>query len=288
MFQEFAPAKINLFLHVLGRRQDGYHHLESLVSFADIGDELTLEPGDRLALSVAGPFAHGLDGDDNLVLKAFRAYTAVFGKARAGHFVLTKKLPVASGIGGGSSDAAAALRLLAHANGIALDDPRLMDAAMTLGADVPVCLDAGALRMMQGIGHELGNKLYGFRYPALLVNPGEPVETRSVFTQLGLMHGERFLPPQAPGPDAAQDAPGMLADTRNDLEAPAIMRVPSIADVLGVLRAAAGCRFARMSGSGATCFGIFDSLAEAEAARVSIAASQPAWWVAATTIKLPG
>lgn len=287
MLREFAPAKINLFLHVLGRREDGYHHLESLVSFADIGDDLALEPGETLSLSVTGPFSFGLSGDDNLVLKAVRAFSASFGRAKSGRFHLTKNLPVASGIGGGSSDAAAALRLLAHANGIALDDPRLLDAAKTLGADVPVCLDPSAPRMMQGIGHELGNRLHGFRYPALLVNPGQPVETRQVFEAIGLKPGERFVAEKpAVSGDAAPEF-RILESTRNDLEKPAMQLVPEIGEVLGALREAEGCRLARMSGSGATCFAIFGSVVSARKAATMLHSTQPAWWAVPCQIKLP-
>lgn len=287
MLHEFAPAKINLFLHVLGRREDGYHHLESLVSFADVGDELSLEPGAVPSLDVSGPFAFGLSGDDNLVLKAVRAFSAGFGRAKSGRFHLVKNLPVASGIGGGSSDAAAALRLLASANGISPDDPRLIDAARTLGADVPVCLDPSAPRMMQGIGHELGNRLHGFRYPALLVNPGQPVETRPVFEALGLRPGERFAAATSGEANTKDGALRILESTRNDLEPAALALVPEIADVLAVLNASEGCRLARMSGSGATCFAIFDSVVSAQSAAKSLRVDHPEWWTQACLIKLP-
>jgi 4-diphosphocytidyl-2-C-methyl-D-erythritol kinase len=287
MLHEFAPAKINLFLHVLGRREDGYHHLESLVSFADIGDELSLEPGQSLSFGVSGPFAFGLSGDDNLVMKAVRAFSAGFGRAKSGRFHLVKNLPVASGIGGGSSDAAAALRLLARANQIAPDDPRLMDAARTLGADVPVCLDPSAPRMMQGIGHELGNRLHGFRYPALLVNPGQPVETRPVFEALGLRPGERFAAVESAKSDTKDGAFRILESTRNDLESAARSLVPEIADVLAALNASEGCRLARMSGSGATCFAILGSMPSARSAEKRLRADHPDWWTQACLIKLP-
>lgn len=287
MLREFAPAKINLFLHVLGRREDGYHHLESLVSFADIGDDLSLEPGDAASLTVSGPFSFGLGGEGNLVMKAVRAFSASFGRVNTGHFHLVKNLPVASGIGGGSSDAAAALRLLASANRVALDDTRLIDAARTLGADVPVCLDPAAPRMMQGIGHELGHRLHGFRYPAVLVNPGVPIETRAVFEALGLGLGERY---KSEKPEAASNqdgTPDILAATRNDLEAPAICLTPEIVEVLQRLRESSGCQFARMSGSGATCFAIFCSIASAQQAVGAIRREKPEWWAETCFIKLP-
>jgi 4-diphosphocytidyl-2-C-methyl-D-erythritol kinase len=287
MLLEFAPAKINLFLHVLGRREDGYHHLESLVSFADIGDELSLEPGKAASLSLSGPFSFGLAGDDNLVMKAVRAFSASFGRVKTGRFHLTKNLPVASGIGGGSSDAAAALRLLACANQIAPDDARLMDAARTLGADVPVCLDPSAPRLMQGIGHELGNRLHGFRYPAVLVNPGIPIETRAVFAALGLGNGERHKP-EKPGVAGHEEGiPDILAATRNDLEAPATRLAPEIVEVLQRLRGSTGCHIARMSGSGATCFAIFSSIASAQQAVEAMHREKPEWWAETCFIKVP-
>ncbi|PPD16416.1 MAG: 4-(cytidine 5'-diphospho)-2-C-methyl-D-erythritol kinase [Methylobacterium sp.] len=282
MFRESAPAKINLFLHVLGRQADGYHVLESLVSFADLGDELELEPDGPLGLSVEGPFSFGLAGDDNLVMKAARAATAQFGRLRLGAFRLTKNLPVASGIGGGSSDAAAALRLIARLNGIDTDDQRLTDAARTLGADVPVCLDPTAPRLMHGIGHELGNRLYGLRYPAVLVNPVLPLETRAVFAGLGLSPGDRFVPMKGHAPCDLK----ALIGTRNDLEGPAKVIVPEIEDVLAALRASPGCRFARMSGSGATCFAIFDHYGEGAEAAARLQVERE-WWARPTWLKLP-
>jgi 4-diphosphocytidyl-2-C-methyl-D-erythritol kinase len=287
MLREFAPAKINLFLHVLGRREDGYHHLESLVSFADIGDELTLLPDEPLGLDVAGAFGFGLSGEDNLVLKAVRACAAEFGRIRTGRFGLKKNLPVAAGIGGGSADAAAALRLLAAVNGIAPDDRRLVDAARSLGADVPVCLNPGSPRMMHGIGHELGDRLHGFSYPALLVNPGVPVETRAVFAELGLARGARHMPEKPARPSDDEEAFRLLGETRNDLEAPALRVAPDIGAVLTRLRSSEGCRFARMSGSGATCFAIFASLQSAAAAAASIRLAEPDWWAEPCRIKLP-
>lgn len=282
MFRETAPAKINLFLHVLGRQADGYHVLESLVTFADIGDELEIEPDRALSLSVEGPFSFGIGGDDNLVLKAARAATAQFGRLRLGAFRLVKNLPVAAGIGGGSSDAAAALRLIARLNGIDAEDSRLVDAARTLGADVPVCLDPTAPRLMHGIGHELGNRLYGLRYPAVLVNPVVPLETRAVFGGLGLSPGDRFVPMsvKTPGDLTALDG------TRNDLEGPAKALVPEIEAVLEALRAFPGCRFARMSGSGATCFAIFDTYAEGADAAARLQTDWE-WWARPTWMKLP-
>jgi 4-diphosphocytidyl-2-C-methyl-D-erythritol kinase len=181
---EFAPAKINLTLHVLGRRADGYHEIESLVAFADIGDRLTFVPGDTLELEVGGPSAEAAgEGEDNLVLKAARALAEGVDGLRTGRFVLDKQLPVAAGLGGGSSDAAAALRLLARHNNLPLNDPRLHAAARATGADVPVCLDPKA-RMMRGIGEILSGPIALPELPAVLVNPGVAVPTKDVFAAL--------------------------------------------------------------------------------------------------------
>ena len=274
-----APAKINLFLHVIGRRRDGYHVLESLVGFADCGDDLAFEPGRPLSLIVDGPFAGALaQEDDNLVLRAARAFADTFPEARSGQFRLTKNLPVASGIGGGSSDAATALRLLAQANAVPLGGPDLKRLTRGLGADVPVCLDPHP-RLMRGIGHDLGPKLDFARVPALLVNPMVAVETRAVFVKLGLEPGDRFEYAGPVGKASADPLVTLAATTRNDLEEAAIRLAPVIAAVLDDLRALPGCRIARMSGSGATCFALFATADEATSAREGIEASARGWWV---------
>ncbi len=201
-----ARAKINLTLRVLGRRADGYHELESLVAFAGTGDALSLEPGPQLSLTIDGPRGQGLPVDDsNLILRATRALEAETGPLRTGAFHLVKRLPVASGIGGGSADAAAALRLLARLNGLSPDDPALLRAAAATGADVPVCL-ASRARIMAGIGERLGSALTLPPLFALLVNPGVPVETAPVFRALGLQPGQRHplhssLPDTSPHPE---------------------------------------------------------------------------------------
>jgi 4-diphosphocytidyl-2-C-methyl-D-erythritol kinase len=285
-----APAKINLSLHVLGRRADGYHELESLVTFAALGDRLTLAPGPALSLEVTGPFAGKAGASaDNLVLKAAARLAAAIDGLTLGHFTLDKALPVAAGIGGGSADAAAALRLIARANGLAPDDPRLLAVAQATGADVPVCLDPRP-RMMRGIGEKLSAPLALPPLPAVLVNPGVPVATAAVFGRLALTPGTRVAeqgPPleaqlaATPSRDALL---AVLAATRNDLEPAAMAVAPEIATVLAALRAARGCRIARMSGSGATCFALFATATDAEAAAQALHAAQPAWWVAATTL----
>ena len=278
----FAPAKINLWLHVTGRRTDGYHELDSLVAFADIGDRLTGAPADTLSLTVSGPFAGALEtGGGNLVLRAARALAARCGVPAGAALHLEKNLPVAAGIGGGSADAAAALRLCARLWRAEIGGEDLARLALGLGADIPVCL-AGRTARMTGIGETLTPLMPPPpAAPAVLVNPGAAVPTGAVF---GALAG-RFSPPAGlRDGDRDSDLVARAEPNRNDLETPAIVRVPEIADVLAALRAAAGLRLARMSGSGATCFGLFGSEGEAAAAARAIAAAHPAWWVAACSI----
>jgi 4-diphosphocytidyl-2-C-methyl-D-erythritol kinase len=288
---EKAPAKVNLTLRVLGRRADGYHDIESLVAFAGVGDALTFAPGRALALRVSGPTAATAgDTGDNLVLKAARALAGQVAGLKLGSFALSKRLPVAAGLGGGSADAAAALRLLARANRIALDDPRLMLAARATGADVPVCLDPRP-RLMRGIGDILSQPLDLPKLPAVLVNPGVAVPTREVFAALNLPAGH-VAPASAPQGTTSFGATSLgttsfadeIAAGRNDLEAPAIELQPVIAEVLAVLRKLPGCRLARMSGSGATCFGLFDSVRASSAAARTLRVGYPAWWVRPTVL----
>jgi 4-diphosphocytidyl-2-C-methyl-D-erythritol kinase len=286
---ERAPAKINLTLRVVGRRPDGYHEIESLVVFAGVGDTLTFAPARALALTVNGPTAaaSGTVGD-NLVLKAARALAERVGGLKLGRFVLTKRLPVAAGVGGGSSDAAAALRLLARANRIALGDPRLMEAARVTGADVPVCVDPRP-RMMRGIGEILSGPLALPKLSAVLVNPRVAVPTKDVFAALRAQ-----LKAQNEGAsDAKLESRSRLkmkelldavAGGRNDLEAPAIAIAPAIAQVLADLGSLKGCRLARMSGSGATCFGLFGTAPAAAAAARALRAKHPDWWIRATKL----
>jgi 4-diphosphocytidyl-2-C-methyl-D-erythritol kinase len=279
---EKAPAKVNLTLRVVGRRADGYHDIESLVAFAGVGDSLALTPGRALALDVGGPTAQAAgDIGDNLVLKAARALAERVTGLKLGHFELSKRLPVAAGLGGGSADAAAALRLLARANRIALDDPRLMEAARATGADVPVCLDPRP-RLMRGIGDILSDPLDLPRLPAVLVNPGVAVPTRDVFAALNSAPVVEHAP-VVPLPKAAALV-DEIANGGNDLEGPAIELQPVIAEVLAVLRKLPGCRLARMSGSGATCFGLFDSTHASTTAARTLRVGYPAWWVRPTTL----
>jgi 4-diphosphocytidyl-2-C-methyl-D-erythritol kinase len=279
-----APAKVNLTLRVRGRRADGYHDLDSIVVFAGCHDDLALETGAPMALTVTGPRAAscGPPGD-NLVIRAAEALAARKPGLALGAFHLVKRLPAAAGLGGGSSDAAAALRLLARANGLRPDDPALLAAARSVGADVPVCLVPRATRM-RGIGDQL-ERLAGFqRLYAVLVNPGVAAETRAVFAELRLQPGEH-LPGVPDGLDEPEDPMHAVANGRNDLEPPALRLFPAISDVLEALRRSRGCRLARMSGSGATCFGLFDDCRASAAAAKRLRAAHPAWWVKATELR---
>lgn len=286
-----APAKVNLSLRVIGRRADGYHELDSLVAFAGVGDELSLTPGEPADVQISGPFAAGLStGLDNLVLKAARTLREEIAGLRSGRFHLVKRLPIASGIGGGSADAAAALRLLARLNGLPLSHPALLAAASRIGADVPVCLEARA-RVMRGIGERLGPLLRLPRLFALLVNPGVAVETAPVFRVLGLQAGQEHAGGvtafEADGASPATSASliAALAGTGNDLEAPARAVAPVIDELLAELSALPGCRLARMSGSGATCFALFDDCRASAAAAKLLAHDRPDWWVKPTVLR---
>jgi 4-diphosphocytidyl-2-C-methyl-D-erythritol kinase len=274
---EKAPAKINLTLRVLGRRADGYHDLASLVAFADLADTLTLQPGGTTALDISGPFA-AASGPvaDNLVLKALAALRQRMDGLTAGRFLLVKNIPAAGGIGGGSADAAAALRLLARANGLALDDSRLMAAALSVGADVPVCLDPRA-RIMRGVGDRLSAPLDLPPLAAVLVNPGVALATREVFAKFTSAPGSKKYLENVPREHDSMIE--FLGQHGNDLTHGAIGCLPAIADVLITLRALPGVRLARMSGSGPTCFALFASPGEAAAAGQRLKAERDDWWV---------
>ena len=273
---EPAPAKINLALHVLGRRADGYHELDSIVAFAGIADRLTFEKADDWHLAITGPFAAELDSaPDNLVLKAARGFAEVFGAQGRYRISLEKHLPVASGIGGGSADAAATLRALRSLSGGTIDSGKLSTLAASLGADVPVCLVGRSCRM-RGIGERIDLLPDLAPMPAVLVNPRREVATAQVFAKLALRPGDKGFAGLEEGVD--------LASCRNDLAPPALAVAPVIGEVIAALTGQAGLRFARMSGSGATCFGVFTSSAAAEAAARDIAAANPGWWVMPTVI----
>ncbi len=266
----FAPAKVNLSLHITGQRADGYHLLDSLVAFAPVGDRLVLSAGQGFTMSVDGPEGAGVPVDDsNLALRGARLVSG-----NGVHIALTKDLPAAAGIGGGSSDAAAAIR-----GACALFDAPMPDegAILSLGADVPMCMTPAPARAT-GIGGDLARVTLP-RLPAVLVNPRVPVSTPSVFRTLTRRDNPPM--PDVPAFAAVSDAIAWLADQRNDMQAAAIAIEPMVATVLDAL-GDTGAALSRMSGSGATCFGLYPTDAAACDAGAAIAAAHPDWWVRAT------
>jgi len=281
---ERAPAKVNLTLRVGARRADGLHEIESLVVFSDITDELSLDPARPRGVEVHGPLrAVCGPATDNLVLKAAAALAASIFDLKIGHFTLVKRIPVAAGLGGGSADAAAALRLLAQANGLSLGDHRLRDAARTTGADVPVCLDPRP-RIMRGIGDMLSEPLQLPQLSAVLVNPGVPLPTGDVFAAFDRGARAPSSLPAPPSLDVRDELFAFLQAQPNDLEAAAISVQPVIGEILSVLGALPSCRLARMSGSGATCFGLFETPEAAARAAQQLRGTYPAWWTEETTL----
>jgi 4-diphosphocytidyl-2-C-methyl-D-erythritol kinase len=276
----FAPAKVNLYLHVLGRRADGYHLLDSLIAFADIGDEVTATPADTLTLTVGGPEAEAIAGlgDDNLVLHAARLLAARAGISAGASLHLDKRLPAAAGIGGGSSDAAATLRALSRLWAHRLDDAALMALALELGADVPACL-GGRPVWVGGVGEELERTAPLPPAGIVLANPRRPLPTAAVFKQLpGVFSAAGRFHPM---PSDAAGLAGMLEGRRNDLTEAARALVPEVGAVLDRLTALPRTLIARMSGSGATCFALFADRAAALTAGQLLAAAEPGWWSAA-------
>lgn len=274
---EPAPAKINLALHVTGRAADGRHFLSSLVAFTTAGDRLRARSAPTVRLDLTGPFAQALTPEaDNLVLRAARA----FGSDQGALIELDKCLPVASGIGGGSADAAAALRLLSRLWELPVPD------ALPLGADLPVCL---ALRpaLMEGIGERLTPLDALPPCAVLLVNPGQPVATGAVFAALEQTDNAALPPLPRHWPNAAALA-AWLMHTRNDLEAPASRIAPVIEEVLTAVAAMPGCMIARMSGSGATCFGLFQTDHACADAAQTLARQRPQWWICPTELMPAG
>lgn len=285
---QLAPAKVNLALHVTRRREDGYHDLESLVVFADLADDLQAVPADADTLTVGGPFGRGLGvGETNLVTRAVTAFRRRWPDAVATGlaFHLTKNLPVAAGIGGGSADAAAALRLMAGLSSRPIAVSDLADMAAQLGADVPACLVSTPL-VARGVGEVLAPLP---EFPALhivLVNPMIPLATADVFRRLRAH--DNYPLPELPSPLTRPAQLGLwLAETRNDLQPPAIKLVPVIGDIIAHLAETQGCILARMSGSGATVFGLFGSSGQAHQAAQVMRAVNPDHWVAAAPLILP-
>ncbi len=281
-----APAKVNLFLHVGPLEADGYHPLASLVVFADVGDRLTVERADRLSFAVTGPFASALaEEDDNLVVRAVRALGIAAGIGEPGLAItLDKQLPVAAGLGGGSSDAGAALKLARDALGLALDDSALAEVAAGLGADGPMCLHARAA-WAEGRGDVLTFESGLPSLPALLVNPGVPSSTGAVYRAFDAGPSGRADRPAPPSDWRASTVIDWLAAQRNDLQAPAVGLAPAIGEAVSATAALPGARLTRMSGSGATVFALFDTTAAAGAAGKALSAIQPAWWIRATTLR---
>jgi 4-diphosphocytidyl-2-C-methyl-D-erythritol kinase len=282
---DIARAKINLTLEVLGRRTDGFHELKSLVAFASFGDDLELVPGDGLDLEIEGPFA-ALLGNDNLILDAAQAVRARAPGSRLGRFRLAKGLPVAAGLGGGSADAAAALRLIARANPDLIDETALAGLAPELGSDVSVCL-ASRPALIKGRGEKV-EPVSGFPpCGVVLANPGQALATQAVYAALHAEplgsdphHGAENL-------DFRGDLSALLAyalPRGNDLEVPAANLVPEIRGVLAALSAPEGVRLARLSGSGPTCFALFATEEDAKRSAAELAAAHPRWWVAAGSL----
>jgi 4-diphosphocytidyl-2-C-methyl-D-erythritol kinase len=272
-----APAKLNLYLHVTGRRDDGYHELDSLVVFTDIHDTIEVRPSAGLSLKVDGPFRVALgDPTENIVLDAARALAEAAGVEAAARITLVKRLPVAAGIGGGSSDAAAALRALSELWSVAMPDDELMALALQLGADVPVCL-AGRPAFVGGIGEALRPAPILPPVPIVLANPLRALSTPKVFAarQGPFSQAARF---DTVPLDAAALA-AVLSERDNDLTEAAVSLVPEIATVLMALEAVPGTLLARMSGSGATCFALYEDETAAARAAAVVAAGNPGWWV---------
>lgn len=277
-----APAKINLYLHVTGRGADGYHLLDSLIAFAEVHDTVAATPSETLDLSIAGPQSGALAGEpDNLVLRAARALADLAGREPAARLRLVKRLPVASGIGGGSADAAAALRALMDLWRIAPAEDALAALALDLGADVPICL-AGHAAFVGGVGEEIAPAPAIPETPIVLVNPGVAVSTPDVFKarQGAFTPSNRF----ADSPATVAQFAEILRKRGNDLFEPALSVAPVIGDVIAALENTGECCLARMSGSGATCFGLYPDFAAAGAAAAALGRAHPNWWVVASRL----
>lgn len=275
-----APAKVNLFLHVGPLEADGYHPLASLVAFADVGDRVTVEPADRLSLTVRGPFAGGLDPrDDNLILRALRALGDAAGTGEpALKVALDKRLPIAAGLGGGSSDAGAALKLARQVLDLPLDDAALAGVAAAVGADGPMCLHARTA-WAGGRGDRLAFEPALPPLPVLLVNPGAPSPTGAVYRAYDADAARQADRPSPPADWTLSGVIDWLARQRNDLEAPAVVLEPVIGEALAAVRDLPGARLTRMSGSGATVFALFEAPEAAEAAGRLLAGRHPGWWI---------
>jgi 4-diphosphocytidyl-2-C-methyl-D-erythritol kinase len=278
----FAPAKINLFLHVGPLGADGYHPLSSLMTFADVGDRVSISTADQPDFEMDGPFAAALDGDgaDNLVTRAARLLAAkAKGPQPPFRLLLTKNLPIAAGLGGGSSDAGAALRLIRGALSLKVDDEALSQIAAELGADGPACL-AARPTIAEGRGDVLFPAPQTPPLHAVLVNPGVPCPTGAVYREydrLGV--GDAARPPLPDAFEDVEDVASFLTFCRNDLEQPAANLVPEVGECLALLRSQPEALLARLSGSGATAFALCASEIEAEGLAAQVSALRPKWWV---------
>jgi 4-diphosphocytidyl-2-C-methyl-D-erythritol kinase len=276
MIKVTAHAKVNLTLHVVGQRANGYHELQSLVCLTEFGDQIHLSPAADFSFQVIGPNASGIPVDEsNLVVQAAKFMAQKHSKSLDCHIILEKNLPMASGIGGGSSDAAAVMRALSQYFSVPLPN---VDELMTLGADIPVCMTTG-LTLMEGAGEDVTQLSAAPNWGVVLVNPNVGVSTPAVFNAL---NSKRNLPMQ----DVAENCVDIawLGDQRNDLEPPAMAIVPEVGAVVDAISAAPHCQMARMSGSGATCFGVFADIKHANAAAERLQRAHPDWWVVSTKI----
>jgi 4-diphosphocytidyl-2-C-methyl-D-erythritol kinase len=282
---EIAAAKVNLYLHVLGRRDDGYHELQSLVMFADCGDAVSvLGPHSEWSISLNGPFAEKLDGvsaSENLVIRAARRLAGTVPAAGPLSLQLIKNLPVAAGIGGGSADAAAAVRLLSRVWGCDAGDPA---AWSDLGADIPVCL-LNRVALVQGMGERLSVVDTLPDIPVVLANPGVVSSTGMVFSALEGRFGQPLAAPVPPPGLSVADLAMWLNEARNDLTRPALANVPAIGEALAALAGTPDVLLARMSGSGSTCFGIYPTTAQADAAAAWLRGRAPGWWIKSAVLR---
>jgi len=270
-----AQAKINLYLHVTGKRADGYHLLDSLICFAEFGDEISVSPADDITLEITGEFGDGLSSEDNLIVKAANLLKNKYNIKQGANIKLEKNLPVGAGIGGGSADAAAAAKLLVELWDLSCINNELADLLLPLGADIPVCIHSKT-SYVSGIG-DIIEPLSGFpEIYMVLVNPLKHVSTPEIF-QMGFDSYNE--PVNHRSFDNIDQLVEFLAECSNDLESNAVKLVPEISDIIDIIKRQEGCRLSRMSGSGATCFGIFDNKANAKKASNYIRDKHPNWWV---------
>jgi 4-diphosphocytidyl-2-C-methyl-D-erythritol kinase len=280
-----ASAKVNLALHVTGRRPDGYHLLDSIAVFTDLADAVAIAPAEAFSLKLSGPFAAHAPGDSrDLAWRAAEAFFKAAGLSPRAAVRIEKNIPAGAGLGGGSADAAAVLLGLNRVSGTPLSAEELAAIALTLGADVPMCLVGQALRA-RSIGEIIDLLESWPALPLLLVWPGQPVSTPACFGALASRDNPGL--PAVFRPKTPADAANWLRHCRNDLEPSAIELQPAVGDALAALRSTKGCLLARMSGSGSACFGLYGSLNDAEAAAVAVAADHPGWWLAPTLARSP-